>query len=102
MRRRFIQQRDGSLVEVGPAACQPVRSASLNLEEIDFISPIDRKQVYGRVGLREHNKRHDVESNRDLTGLPTLLANPVFKHTKEDRRSIIETLIPLVEAHGSW
>lgn len=52
----------------------------------DFVSPIDGKLYSGRAGLREHNKRHDVVSNADLVGLPTL-TNASDQRSSEQRRS---------------
>lgn len=39
-------------------------------DEGAFVSPIDGKVYSGKAGMREHNKRHNVVNNRDLTGLP--------------------------------
>jgi len=38
-------------------------------DEDSFVSPIDGKVYSGKAGMREHNRRHDVVNNRDLSGL---------------------------------
>jgi hypothetical protein len=51
-----------------------------------FISPIDHKEYSGRAALREHNKRHDVVSNRDLKGLPVYKSNSDVRSVQEKRQ----------------
>ena len=54
----------------------------------DFVSPIDGSVVSGRVGLREHCKRHDVVPTAELKGLP--VGRPQHQ---PDRAAIREQLI---------
>jgi hypothetical protein len=51
-----------------------------------FVSPLDGKEYHGRAGMREHNKRHNVVSNRDLTGLPTYHAGSDVRSSQERRQ----------------
>lgn len=54
-------------------------------DQPDFVSPIDGRTYSGRAGMREHNVRHNVVSNRDLQGLPTL-TNQSDLRSPESRR----------------
>ena len=68
----------------------------------DFVSPIDGRRYSGRTGMREHNKRHDVVSNLELKGLPTLTANSDTRHpqdVKRDKQARIEQVARLVNQH---
>ena len=53
----------------------------------DFVSPIDGRHYSGRAGLRDHNARHDVVSNQDLKGLPTLTTNSDMRTSEQKRAS---------------
>jgi hypothetical protein len=52
----------------------------------DFVSPIDGKRYSGRAGMREHNARHNVVSNLELKGLPTLQSNSDQRSESERRQ----------------
>lgn len=65
-------------------------------DEGDFVSPIDGKVYSGKAGMREHNRRHDVINNRDLTGLPVgvdpkrATAPPTTRQRQELRQAIYD------------
>lgn len=68
----------------------------------DFVSPIDGKRYSGRAGMREHNKRHDVVSNLELKGLPTLTSTSDTRHpqdVKRDKAARLEQVARLVNQH---
>jgi hypothetical protein len=68
----------------------------------DFVSPIDGKLYSGRAGMREHNKRHDVVSNLDLKGLPTLTNISDLRDSstiKRDREARLEIIRNQVNKH---
>jgi hypothetical protein len=54
-------------------------------DDSEFVSPLDGKVYSGRAGMREHCARHDVVSNRDLVGMPTLSTNSDFRSTQQKR-----------------
>lgn len=88
MTRRSYVQINGVLYERGtePRSGGPaVQGPAILPDQPDFVSPIDGKRYSGRVGMRDHNARHDVVSNRDLVGLPTLQANSDFRSDRERR-----------------
>jgi hypothetical protein len=65
----------------------------------DFISPLDGKRYSGRAGMREHCAKHNVVSNMELTGLPTLQMNSDQRSSsqiRKDNESRKNTLINLV------
>lgn len=55
-------------------------------DQEDFVSPLDGKRYSGKAGMREHNAIHDVVSNRDLVGLPTLQSNSDQRSLQEQRQ----------------
>jgi hypothetical protein len=59
-------------------------------DEPTFQSPIDRKWYSGKVGMREHNAKHNVENNRDLVGLPYMR---IVEPYKEERPGAIKEAI---------
>lgn len=72
----WIYCADGRVIEKG----SPAHDAYLGeqaggplvfADEGEFRSPIDNKVYSGKLGMREHNARHNVINNRDLAGLPT-------------------------------
>lgn len=66
-------------------------------DDVEFVSPIDQKVYSGRTGMREHNARHGVVSNRDLTGLPPQLTHTEYK---PDRAAIRGELIKAARSKG--
>lgn len=77
MTRRSYVQIDGVLYERGtePQRAESTKHATIMPDQPDFVSPLDGRRYSGRAGMREHNARHNVVSNRDLVGLPTLTMN---------------------------
>lgn len=63
----------------------------------EFVSPIDQKLYRGRAGMREHNKKHDVVSNRDLVGLPFMKTATEYV---PDRRAIRESILQAAKSKG--
>jgi hypothetical protein len=85
---------DGVAYEKGSEAYYLAKGAALPgagsapavlADQPDFVSPLDGKLYSGRAGMRDHNARHNVVSNRDLVGLPTLTANSDFRSTEQKR-----------------
>ena len=71
-------------------------------DQPDFVSPIDGKLYSGRVGMREHCRRHDVVSHQELKGLPYLQTNTDHRSSSEVRRDNAarkEAIINLVNKH---
>lgn len=66
-------------------------------DDQDFVSPIDGKLYRGRAGMREHNKIHDVVSNRDLVGLPYRTMHSEYK---PDRAAIRGALVEAARKLG--
>ena len=70
MRRRFIQQPDGSLREVTTDYRAPKRKghdASIMPDIEPFVSPVDGSVVSSRSKLRVHNKMHNVTNAADFS-----------------------------------
>jgi len=65
----------------------------------DFVSPIDGKTYSGRVGMREHNARHNVVPTADLAGLPVKQGSQPLTLTKQERAARKEQLIRVVNEH---
>lgn len=63
----------------------------------DFVSPIDGQLYSGRAGMREHNKRNNVVSNRDLKGLPTLTTH---QEVRPDRAAVRGEIIKAARKLG--
>lgn len=87
MRKCWVQV-NGVLYEKGtePGLFSPGEGPMIAPDQPDFVSPIDGKLYSGRTGMREHCKVHDVVSNRDLVGLPTLQSNSDVRSDAEKRR----------------
>lgn len=91
MTKRSYVQIDGVLYEKGT---EPIRRQEYGSgpaivgDQPDFVSPIDGRVYSGRAGMRDHCARHDVVSNRDLVGLPTLKTNSDFRSPEQKRASV--------------
>ena len=100
-RKGWIYTEDGRTIEKGsPEHEEYVGSKSTIAfipDDADFVSPIDQKVYSGRAGMREHNRRHNVVSNRDLAGLPY---KPSVQEYKPDRAAIRESVINAARKHG--
>jgi len=57
----------------------------------DFVSPIDRKVVKGRAGIRDHCARHNVVPTQELAGLP-MGPQPVAPDRKQLKQDIIRVM----------
>lgn len=92
MRKGWIYKENGDVVEKGTGELQSRRAdGTMFAPDLpEFRSPIDGKVYSGRAGLREHNQRHNVVNNEELTGLPTETMN---KEYKPDRAAIREQLL---------
>ena len=103
MKKSYVQI-DGVLYEKGTEPHRDVRAHGPMVapDQPDFISPIDGKRYSGRAGMRDHCARHDVVSNRDLVGLPTLMTNSDFRSPEQKRQSAEhrkQTIIQQVNKH---
>lgn len=69
MRKTYIfDENSGKLVEGYSAPRSGSRSSITLMPDLpDFVSPIDKKVIHGRRGLREHNARHNVTNPSDYT-----------------------------------
>lgn len=101
-RKGWIYTADGKVFEKGTQdyfehLAEANAHASFIPDETDFKSPIDGKLYSGRAGMREHNARHNVVSNRDLSGLPTLTTH---RPPPADTAARRETIIQAARARG--
>jgi hypothetical protein len=83
-------------------AQEAVGGVTILPDQPDFVSPIDGKLYSGRTGMRDHNARHNVVSNRDLAGLPTLTGQSDQRSSSDIRRDKAarkEQIIHLVNRH---
>lgn len=64
-----------------------------------FRSPVDGSIITGRASLREHNLRNGVVQTEELKGLPTRLANPEYKLSKQEVRERREYITHLYDQH---
>jgi hypothetical protein len=106
MPRTSYVQIDGVLYEKGK---EPERASSTTQkgpvtfgDQPDFVSPLDGKVYSGRAGMRDHNARHNVVSNRDLQGLPALTMTSDQRTSEQKRESAAQrkqTIINQVNRH---
>jgi hypothetical protein len=98
-RKGWIYKDDGTIIEKGTGAVASRRAdGTMFVPDLpEFKSPIDGKLYSGRAGLREHNLRHGVINNEELTGLPYETMNREYK---PDRAAIREEIIRAARKNG--
>lgn len=87
-RETWVYPRDGGapyLKGSRPEDAPPEGGVVVIGDHEEFVSPLDGKVYSGRAGMREHNARHNVVSNRDLVGLPTYTGTTDVRSDKERR-----------------
>lgn len=91
-RQSWVYPSDGSEPYIKGTRAPATREAGYFVQGDmpDLLSPIDGLAYSGRRGFREHNKRHDVVPNADLTGLPTLTTRSDMR-TPEQKRAFNQT-----------
>jgi hypothetical protein len=78
MRRRFIQQKDGSLIEVDANYSAPLRTSAAVMGDIGpYKSMITGEMINGRRQHRDHLRQHNcVEVGNELDKAPQRSAAP--------------------------
>ena len=67
----------------------------------DFVSPIDGVRYSGRVGLKEHNQRHNVVCASDLVGLPPKPAHYIPTPSRREVEARRENLARIIDNYRS-
>jgi hypothetical protein len=99
----LIDKSDHEAIAKARGYSQPQAGSATFVPDLpDFVSPIDGKLYSGRAGMREHCNRHNVVSNLELKGLPTLQMNSDQRsasQVRQDNASRKERIINLVNNH---